>query len=69
MEKGWTEVFMTGIEYKAEMAKEILENAGIKTVVLNQHDTAIQSFGDFLIYVADADVEKALLLLKKLKGE
>jgi hypothetical protein len=69
MEKGWEEVYMTAAEYKAEMAKDILENAGIKTVVMNQHDTAYQSFGEYSIYVSNEDVAKAIELIKELKGE
>lgn len=69
MEEGWKEVYMTGSEYKAEIAKVKLEVAGIKLVVLNQHDTAIQSFGEFRVFVADEDVTKAVDLLKELKGE
>lgn len=67
MEKGWTEVYMTAIEYEAEMAKDILANVGIKSVILNQHDTAYQSFGEFILYVSEADYQKAVVLLKNLK--
>ncbi len=66
MEKGWIEVFMTAQEYEAAIAKELLENEGIKAVVLNQHDSAHQAFGELSIYVAEKDVEKATLLLKNL---
>jgi len=58
---------MTAHEYKASIAKELLENDGVKVVVLNQHDTAYQSFGEFCLYVAEKDVEKATELLKNLK--
>lgn len=68
MEKGWKEVYMTAHEYKAEMASEILENEGIKAVVLNQQDTAYKSFGEFSVYVAEADVARSLELLKNLKN-
>lgn len=67
MEKGWKEVYSTAHEYKAQMAKELLENANIKVVVLNQHDTAYQSFGEFSIYVAELDESQALEILKNLK--
>lgn len=67
MEQGWKEVYMTGHEYKASMAKDMLENKGIKSVILNQHDTAIQSFGEFSVHVAEADFEKAVEILKELK--
>ncbi len=68
MEKGWKEVYITAHDYKAEMAKEILENKGINTVVMNQHDSAIQSIGNYYIYVAEADEATAIELLKKLKN-
>jgi predicted Fe-Mo cluster-binding NifX family protein len=67
MEKGWKEVYMTAHDYKAEMASEILENEGINAVVMNQHDSAIQSFGNFVIYVAENDEARAIELLKNLK--
>ena len=68
MEKGWVEVYMTAHEYKAEMAKEILENSGIKVVVLNQQDTAYKSFGEYCLYVAKENETQSLELLKKLKN-
>lgn len=69
MEEGWKEVYMTAHEYKAEIAKEKLEAADIKVVVMNQHDTAIQSFGEYRIYVTDENEASAVKLLKELKGE
>ena len=68
MEKGWKVVYFTAHEYKADIAKEILENEGIKVVVLNQHDSTYQSFGEISLYVADEDEEKAVELLKNLKN-
>jgi len=67
MEKGWKDVFLAAHEYKATMAKDILENAGLKAVVMNQHDSAYKSFGDFVVYVEENDEQKALELLKELK--
>ena len=69
MEKGWEIVFTTAHEYKAEIAKDLLESAGIKIVVLNQHDSAYQNFGEYKIYVAEENREEAINLIKELKGE
>ena len=69
MEEGWQEVYMTADQYRATMAKDILGNAGIKAVILNQHDSAHKSFGEFLVHVKNEDVAKAVELLKELKGE
>lgn len=68
MEKGWKDVYTTAHEYKADMAKDILESAGIKVVLLNQKDTAIKSFGDFVVYVPDKDENRSVELLKNLKN-
>jgi predicted Fe-Mo cluster-binding NifX family protein len=68
MEKGWKEIFMTAHEYKATMAKDILENKGIKTVILNQHDSSYKTFGEFAVYVMEADYERASEFLKNLKN-
>ncbi len=68
MEKGWTEVIITAHENKASMAKDLLESEGVKAVVINQHDSAYQTFGEFSVHVAENDVEKALQLLKNLKN-
>lgn len=67
MEKGWVEVYITAHEYKASMAKDLLDNENIKAIVLDQHDTAYKSFGESSVYVAKADKEKAIEILKKLK--
>jgi hypothetical protein len=67
MEKGWVEVFLTAHEYKAAMAVDILENEGIRAVLMNQHDSAYKSFGDFVVYVQESDKIRALELIKELK--
>lgn len=67
MEEGWEEAFLTAQEYKANMARDILENAGIKAVIMNQHDSAYQSFGDFIVFVPKEDLNQAIQLLKALK--
>jgi hypothetical protein len=67
MEKGWKEVYITAHEYKASMAKDLLTNEGIKAIILNQHDSVYQSFGEFSVHVAETDETKAVEILKKLK--
>lgn len=67
MEKGWKEVFVTDQEYQAAMAKDILEDKGLKVVVLNQHDSVYQVFGSILVLVPDGEAELAETLLKELK--
>jgi type III secretory pathway lipoprotein EscJ len=68
MEKGWKQVFLTGDNIKAEMARELLELEGINAVVLNQKDTVYQTFGDIEVYVNESDEATALEILKNLKN-
>jgi len=67
MEKGWKEVFVTDQEYQAAIAKDILEDNGIKVVVLNQHDSVYKVFGSITVLVPDEEAELAETLLKELK--
>ncbi len=67
MEKDWKLVFLTGEPYRAEIAKELLENNEIESVILNQRDSTYITFGDIEIYVNEMDVEKANEILKELK--
>jgi len=69
MEDGWKEVYMTVADYKADIAKKLLENAGITAVLLNQHDRLFITTGEYRIYVAEENEQKAVELLKELKGE
>jgi hypothetical protein len=67
MENGWKEVFLTPYEYQAIMARDILENAGLKAVILNKRDSAYLNFGEFAIIVPEDGENIALDLLKELK--
>lgn len=58
---------MTVYEYRAEMAKEILESEGIDAVIINQKDTAYQAFGEMYVYVKEENAERAVEFLKNLK--
>jgi type III secretory pathway lipoprotein EscJ len=69
MEKGWKEVYSTVKEYRAEIAKDLLENEGIKVVLINQHDSAYQVFGEISLYVEEHNFSQAVELLKNLKKE
>jgi len=59
---------MTAKEYKADMAKDILESAGIKVVVMNQRDTAYKAFGELILYVPEEDEKRSVELIKDLKN-
>lgn len=61
-------IYLTAHEYKATMAMDILQSAGVRAVLLNQRDSAYQSFGDYVMYVEEKDEQTARELLKELKN-
>lgn len=67
MEKGWKLVYCTGEDYKAAIAKELLEENGVRSVILNRKDSTYQTFGDIELYVSEEDEQKSELILKQLK--
>ncbi len=67
MEKDFVIVFTTAQDHQAEIAREILEDNDIKSVVLNQKDS-MYKFGDIEVYVHKDNLEKAEEILKKLKS-
>jgi hypothetical protein len=68
MEKGWKEVFLTDQEYQACMARDLLNEAGILAVILNQRDSSYQAFGEFAVIVPGEAEETAMDLLKELRS-
>lgn len=68
MEKGWSEVLSTTLEYQAQMAVDILENNSIKAIIYQQPDTAYKIFGEYTVYVPEKFVKQALELIKNLKS-
>ena len=68
MEKGWKQIFMTGQDFKAQMAKDLLEQNGIEALIMNHKDSTFTTFGDIEVYVREEDEEKALDIIKNLKS-
>ena len=46
MEKDWKLVYFTGEEYQALIAKEVLADNGIESVIINHRDSSYTTFGD-----------------------
>lgn len=68
MEKGWKQVLLTAFDYQAEMAKSILEENGIRAVVLNHRESVYKVYGEYEVYVEEKSESEALELLKDLKN-
>ncbi len=66
MEDNWVKVRSLGKVYLAEIAKEVLADNAIESVILNKQDGSYLSFGDIEIYVAKENEQKAIACLKEL---
>ncbi len=69
MEENWISVYTTEQPWQAEIAKQILSENGIDSVVINKRDSSLLSFGEVQVYVSQEDSEKSKELLKPLSIE
>lgn len=67
MEKGLREIHLTTYAYRASIRKNLPDNEVIKSVAINQPDSASQSYEELVNYAANKNADKALQLLKNLK--
>lgn len=66
MEKDWVKVRGFDKAYLAEIAKEVLVDNDIQSVILNKQDGLYLTFGDIEVYVAKENAVKAIDCLKTL---
>jgi len=64
MDNNWVKIFTADIEYKAEIARAILGEKEIMSVILNKKDSAYNTFGSVELYVQPEQVEAATSILK-----
>jgi len=62
MDSNWALVYSTGVPYKAEIFKAILEENNIESVVINKQDSSYH-FGELELYVKANDAVKAKHLI------
>ncbi len=60
----WQRVFTTDYSYRAEIAKDVLEDAGINSVILNKKDSSYNNFGRHEIHVLPEDVIRAKKIIE-----
>ena len=69
MEKGWVSVFCSSDEYLVSIAKDLLENMGIESVVLNHKDSSYLLWGEAEVYVTDQNEAQAREILKQINKD
>ncbi len=68
MEKGWVKIFSSGDVYRVEIARQVLEEAGIKAVLIDKRESAYRlDIGEAELYVRQEDVIMAKRFLKNLE--
>ncbi|HDZ41408.1 MAG TPA: hypothetical protein ENH59_07010 [Bacteroidetes bacterium] len=65
MEKKWVKIYESNNEVKVEMARQLLEDNDIESVIINKKDRSY-GFGDYELYCMRDYVIRAKLLLKEL---
>lgn len=65
MEKNWVKIYESNNEVKIEMARQLLEENNIESVVINKKDRAY-GFGEFELFCMRDYVIRAKLLIKEL---
>jgi uncharacterized protein len=63
--EGWSKVYTTNDNFKAEVIKGVLETENINAVVMNKRDSAYTAFGEIDVYVKDEDFFEAKEVLIK----
>jgi len=65
MERNWVKIYESNDETKIEMARQILEDNNIDSVIINKKDRSY-GFGEFELYCMRDYVLRAKLLIKEL---
>ena len=65
MENDWINVYSSGLPHLVEMAKELLRENEIESVVVDKRDSAYITIGEMELFVRDRDVMKAKFILEK----
>ncbi len=66
MEKDWVIAYDTKQEYLAEIARSVLFDNDIESVIINKKDSIYNLFGDVEIYVNRDNLIRAKQILQKL---
>lgn len=66
MKKGWVKILSSDKLYRIEIAKDLLEDEGIESVIVNQKDS-LYLFGEIDLYVKKENFDKAVIIVKNFK--
>ncbi len=64
MQHDWVCIYITNNEYRANLAKEMLEEHDIESIIMNKRDSSY-GFGDIELYVRTDVVIRAKMLVNQ----
>lgn len=67
MEKGWENIYNSTEEYLITMAKDLLQESGIESVVINHKDSAYVCWGEYELFVRDYNKVEAAMIIEQIK--
>lgn len=59
----WKTIFRSEIQHRANIVADVLEKAGIHSVILNKRDSSYNNFGNFEVAVNPDQVIKAIRII------
>lgn len=69
MEKNWVAIFSTDQPYLADIARLVLDENNISSVIMNKQDSSYQAFGEVELYVKRDQALRAKNLIKNINNE
>ena len=60
----WQKIFSTEVSYRADIVKDVLEDQGIKSVILNKKDSSYNNFGALEVLVMPDDIIRAKQIIE-----
>ena len=67
MEIGWKIVYSTSDQYLGTIAKELLQDNEIESVLMNHKDSSYSFMGEVDLYVREENEKMAVKILEQLK--
>ena len=65
MERGWQRIYFTEKPHLIQIAKSILDDNDIESVIVDKRDSSYITIGEMELFVKDNDVMRAKFLLEK----
>ena len=59
----WQKIFSDALEHRVQIVRDVLDDRGIKSVIINKKNTAYNNFGLFELQVTPDNVIRAIKII------